>query len=247
MPRRGNSMAMMIDRPSARLFLITRQRMLRELFVDHLGRVAPDLSVIGCETFADVPKGLADEPTLIAFYCADLDHRLADDIRAATQLGGSVPVAIISDGSDEEILRLAMAVGIKGLISTTMGAAALVHALRVLLADGEFMPSSAVLAAAAGMSGEGRHAAEPATAEGVALSRREMDVLHLLHTGKSNKAIAAALDMQEGTVKVHLRNLMRKFGAHNRVEVVLATSEMIRGAAPATRGSRLADIGTVAA
>jgi DNA-binding NarL/FixJ family response regulator len=122
-----------------------------------------------------------------------------------------------------------------------MGAAALVHALRVLLADGEFMPSSAVLAAAAGYSAEARNGAEAATTEGVPLSRREMDVLHLLHTGKSNKAIAAALDMQEGTVKVHLRNLMRKFGAHNRVEVVLATSEMIRGGGASAARSRGAE------
>lgn len=233
---------MMIDRPTARVFLIAKQRMLRELFAEHLGRVAPDLAVSGYDSLQDVTERLDAEPSLVVFYCGALDERLTDDIRAAARMGIHVPVAIISDGGDDETLRLALALGIKGLISTTMGAAALVHALRVLLADGEFMPSSAVLAAAAGMSTEVRHSAEASSGEGVPLSRRELDVLHLLHTGKSNKAIAAALDMQEGTVKVHLRNLMRKFGAHNRVEVVLATSEMIRGAAAKARNGRASEL-----
>ncbi len=232
---------MMIDHPSAQVFLVARQRMLRELFGEHLAGVAPDLAVSGHEAFAEVRDRIGDAPAaLVVFYCTSLDDRLEDEIRAASRLPGRVPVAIISDGRDDEVLRLAMTLGIRGLISTTMGAAALVHALRVLLADGEFMPSSAVLAAAAGYSAEHRGPSDTATAEGVPLSRRELDVLQLLHTGKSNKAIAAALDMQEGTVKVHLRNLMRKFGAHNRVEVVLATSEMIRGGAPAPR-SRIAE------
>ncbi|MEJ1937074.1 response regulator transcription factor [Nostoc sp. NIES-2111] len=233
---------MMIDHPSAKVFLVARQRMLRELFGEHLAGVAPDLAVAGHESFADVRERVEEAgPCLVVFYCAGLDDRLADEIRSAARLAGKVPVAIISDGRDEYVLRLAMSLGIRGLISTTMGAAALVHALRVLLADGEFMPSSAVLAAAAGYSAEPRGAGDSATSEGVPLSRRELDVLQLLHTGKSNKAIAAALDMQEGTVKVHLRNLMRKFGAHNRVEVVLATSEMIRGSVPPSARSRGAE------
>lgn len=233
---------MMIDNPSAQVFLVARQRMLRELFGEHLAGVAPDLAVSGHESFAEVRERIGETQTsLVVFYCTALDDRLAEEIRAASRLNGRVPVAIISDGRDDEVLRLAMTLGIRGLISTTMGAAALVHALRVLLADGEFMPSSAVLAAAAGYSAESRNGPDSATAEGVPLSRRELDVLQLLHTGKSNKAIAAALDMQEGTVKVHLRNLMRKFGAHNRVEVVLATSEMIRGASIPAPRSRAAE------
>lgn len=49
------------------------------------------------------------------------------------------------------------------------------------------------------------------------LTDREMDVLQLIATGLSNKQIAAQLFISEETVKVHIRNLLRKLNVHSRV------------------------------
>ncbi|VEB21953.1 response regulator [Avibacterium volantium] len=49
------------------------------------------------------------------------------------------------------------------------------------------------------------------------LTDREMDVLRLIATGLSNKQIAAQLFISEETVKVHIRNLLRKLNVHSRV------------------------------
>ena len=49
------------------------------------------------------------------------------------------------------------------------------------------------------------------------LTDREMDVLRLISTGLSNKQIAAQLFISEETVKVHIRNLLRKLNVHSRV------------------------------
>jgi DNA-binding NarL/FixJ family response regulator len=59
-------------------------------------------------------------------------------------------------------------------------------------------------------------------------------VLSLLVEGHSNKEIARALDLQEITVKLHVRNIFRKLGARNRVEAVNAAARM--GLASAQRG-----------
>jgi DNA-binding NarL/FixJ family response regulator len=63
------------------------------------------------------------------------------------------------------------------------------------------------------------------------LSHRERQVLALLLKGKQNKVIASELRMQEGTVKVHLRSVMRKLGVRNRLEIVLATLRQTPSAA----------------
>jgi len=52
------------------------------------------------------------------------------------------------------------------------------------------------------------------------LTPRELDVLRLLATGKSNKQIAAALFIAEGTVKTHVNALLRKLDAADRTGVV---------------------------
>ncbi|MDO5652435.1 MAG: two-component system response regulator NarL [Moraxella sp.] len=49
------------------------------------------------------------------------------------------------------------------------------------------------------------------------LTDRELDVLQLIATGLSNKQIAGQLFISEETVKVHIRNLLRKLNVHSRV------------------------------
>lgn len=49
------------------------------------------------------------------------------------------------------------------------------------------------------------------------LTEREMDVLQLVATGLSNKQIALQLFISEETVKVHIRNVLRKLNVHSRV------------------------------
>jgi DNA-binding CsgD family transcriptional regulator len=55
---------------------------------------------------------------------------------------------------------------------------------------------------------------------GPALSPRELDVLRLMAAGDTNTRIATRLVLSEGTVKTHVRNILRKLGAANRAEAV---------------------------
>jgi LuxR family transcriptional regulator, regulator of acetate metabolism len=52
------------------------------------------------------------------------------------------------------------------------------------------------------------------------VTRRELDVLRLLADGQSNKAIAEALVISDGTVKFHVNSILRKLHAANRAEAV---------------------------
>jgi DNA-binding CsgD family transcriptional regulator len=52
------------------------------------------------------------------------------------------------------------------------------------------------------------------------LTARELDVLRLLARGQTNLAIASALVVREGTVKYHVKNILRKLGATSRADAV---------------------------
>lgn len=61
---------------------------------------------------------------------------------------------------------------------------------------------------------------ERATGPAPHLTRRERDVLELLRRGMRNREIAGALFVTENTVEYHMRHLLSKFSARNRLEVV---------------------------
>jgi DNA-binding NarL/FixJ family response regulator len=70
--------------------------------------------------------------------------------------------------------------------------------------------------AAASLAQEMRapHTPEPLTA-------REVDVLHLLVGGKSNKGIGNSLHITEKTVKTHVSNIIAKLGVESRTQAAL--------------------------
>jgi DNA-binding NarL/FixJ family response regulator len=65
-----------------------------------------------------------------------------------------------------------------------------------------------------------------APAEADELTMRQSEVLDHLRKGQSNKLIARSLGLTEGTVKVHVRQIMRKFGAANRTEVAVLSIDV---------------------
>jgi DNA-binding NarL/FixJ family response regulator len=74
------------------------------------------------------------------------------------------------------------------------------------------------LAAGAGEWNAPADGADRAGAE--ALTPRELDVLRLLAKGQTNLDIARALVVREGTIKYHVKNILRKLGATSRADAV---------------------------
>ena len=53
------------------------------------------------------------------------------------------------------------------------------------------------------------------------LTGREVEILHCIAKGMSNKVIARELDISDGTVKVHVKHLLKKLGLRSRVEAAV--------------------------
>ena len=98
--------------------------------------------------------------------------------------------------------------------------------------------SAAKLAAALGALARGLSVLEPALAEALSpqpstaeplledLTPRETEVLQHLAAGRSNKAVAKALDISENTVKFHVNALFGKFGVTSRTEIVVRAIQL---------------------
>lgn len=135
----------------------------------------------------------------------------------------NVPVVIVSGFSSRDHVVAAVQAGAAGFIPKTVSGTAMVNALRLVLSGEKYLPSSTFFDDPSNqMSMPNAAASKPA---GVPppfdkLSRREAEILALLVEGRTNKEIALCLDLQEITIKVHLRNVYRKIGAANRAQAV---------------------------
>ena len=96
----------------------------------------------------------------------------------------------------------------------------------------------------AGRFGEGRleMGDEPVDPE-LALTRRELDVLRLMSGGRTNAQIARRLVIAEGTVKSHVKHILRKLDAANRAEAVSRWLRTEHGAFSARAGDPRSRVG----
>jgi DNA-binding NarL/FixJ family response regulator len=121
-------------------------------------------------------------------------------------------ILMASGGGDETILK-AIAAGAKGYLDDGATAEEVLQALQVVEKGSVWAPRrvlSLFIERATAAT-----AAQPA-ASAVRFTQRERDVLELLVSGRSNREIAEALDIELRTVKAHVERLMRKTGVSNR-------------------------------
>ena len=104
--------------------------------------------------------------------------------------------------------------GAGGYIPASIGIDVVLEATRLTAAGGMFLPVASVL------SMRDQIVARPVDAvDGEQrFTGRQSAVANALWRGKSNKVIAFELSMSESTVKVHIRNIMKKLNATNRTE-----------------------------
>jgi DNA-binding NarL/FixJ family response regulator len=151
-----------------------------------------------------------------------------------------------------DILRC-LEIGLYGLISKSQSDDEILSAIRDILSDRVYVPVllTHVDEIATQVSGTNGYAPAPTPVRMDArvdrhshvgqLTRRQREVLPLLARGMSNKEIARALKIAEGTTKIHASSLLRVLGARNRTEAaVIAQSYLLNVEHRASFGTTLA-------
>ncbi|AHD09228.1 response regulator transcription factor [Phaeobacter gallaeciensis] len=133
----------------------------------------------------------------------------------ALKANGGKGVAIISGSAPSRTAQEALDAGAIGFIPKTMGAQSLLNAVRFMSAGEIYVPVELMR----------KEAEAPAHPLADKLSPREIEVLDGLCRGLSNKEIARELELQEVTIKLHVRTLCRKLEAKNRTQAALTAKE----------------------
>jgi two-component system NarL family response regulator len=138
-------------------------------------------------------------------------------VEAITRIRSEFPdariVVLTTYDGDEDIYR-AFQAGARAYLLKDMHRDELLEAIRAVHRGQRFVP-----AAIASRLAERMPRSE--------LTPREMEVLKLIVKGMTNKEIAAALDITEGTVKIHINNVLSKLGVSDRTKA--ATTALQRG------------------
>ena len=137
-------------------------------------------------------------------------------LKRAMEASGGSPVALMSGIASRSVAEEALAFGAAGFVPKTLAAKTLVNAVRFMAMGEKYAPIDF-------MTAEDPTVAPNPLAQ--KLSRRELQVLEGLSKGKSNKEIARDLDLQEPTIKLHVKTLYRKIGAANRTQAALIAKE----------------------
>lgn len=165
---------------------------------------------------------LAPDLVLLDLNMKDMDGiEVLKSIRAA-RLDARVVMVTVSDHGDD--LVAALRAGADGYLLKDMEPEAMLDALREA-AEGRIVISEQLTHL---MAAALRGPAQPQSVSAAGLTEQELRILERIAGGLSNKLIGRELDIAEGTVKVHVKHILRKLALRSRVEAAVWAVEHLR-------------------
>ena len=207
---------------AVRVLVVDDQALFREALVTLLG-ARPEVEVVGEAGNGQqaLERAAALRPDVVLM---DLHMPALDGIATTRRLRVTRPgvrVLALTTFDDDEDVFAALRAGALGYLLKDVSSDRLVEAvLSAARGESVLQPSVAakVVARFAQLDDAPRSRPQPLV---VPLSERELDVLRLLADGRSNREIATALFLAEGTVKNHVTNVLGKLGARDRTQAAL--------------------------
>ncbi|SNT00533.1 two component transcriptional regulator, LuxR family [Granulicella rosea] len=198
-----------------------------------IGVVATDpLRILGLQTVLakknievvplSAPRALDTEGVSIVLVDEDAtEGHLLELLAAFSQRRPRLRVIVMAGSTEFDYIERVIGAGAKGYISHKAREGELEMAIDIV-EDGSVWAPRKVMARLVASSRESQDAA---SRELPKFTVRETEVLHLLVSGKQNRAIAETLGVDAVTIKAHVGRIMRKVGVETRLELTLYALE----------------------
>lgn len=213
---------------SIRVLLADDQALFRE-GLETLLSFHKDIEIIGQASSGQeaVDLALKFRPDVILM---DMQMPILNGVGATRRLKNTLPdcrVIMLTTFNDNETVFEALRAGAVGYLLKDVGSAQLADSIRAT-ARGESIldPSVAAKVVAEFSRVSNMVAATSSTVLPEPLSEREVELLRLIASGSSNKEIAEALFITEGTVKNHITHILGKLGVRDRTQAALRAKEI---------------------
>lgn len=168
-------------------------------------------------------KDQAGMPAAVLFNTGNCPKaEIATEVADVVAEMAPAAVVVLSDDQDINSVLDLIGLGVRGYIPSSVNIDICSQAISLAIAGGRFIPASSLMS---------RREVFGLTLEKplprLKLTKRQSAIAEALRCGKANKDIASELRLCESTIKVHIRNIMRKLGATNRTEVACRMGDMV--------------------
>ena len=140
-------------------------------------------------------------------------------LKSLNSLGLEIPIVMLTTSSNEQDLLGALKAGARGYLLKDMEPDALVTALREIQFGKTIVAPHLTSVLVRFVRGD--MTVSKTTGPFSELTPRESEILELMAEGQGNKVIARNLGISDGTVKLHVKAVLRKLDVHSRVEAAV--------------------------
>ncbi len=207
-----------------RVMLVDDQTLVRQ-GVKSLLQLAEDIEVVGeasdgAEALEMMPK-LSPDVLLLDLRMPNVNGlQVLEELAARDQ---QPPTLILTTFDDDELVLAGIRAGAKGYLLKDVALEELLNAVRALASGNTLVNPAITDRLLQGL--KGHQTSFSALEQPEAMTQRETEILRLMAGGYSNKEIARALDVAEGTIKNHVSNILSKMGVRDRTRAVLKAIE----------------------
>jgi DNA-binding NarL/FixJ family response regulator len=193
--------------------------------VDRIGVVATDpMRVIGLQSILPqfeivhltAPGALDDVNLSLVLIDAECTSHLFELIATFHHIRPQLKLIVLGTETGPEYIQRIIGTGAKGYLTLSAKEPELAMAIEMVRDGSVWAPRRVLARLLDRQPGFTSSASAPPK-----FTPRELQVLNLLRSGRSNREIGLVLEIDEGTVKAHIGRLLRKVGVNNRIALTM--------------------------